>query len=74
MKQTGVDLGNIPITFNCSPERLKSQVSSAVSFLLRNTKPADRVRSGSMGQRASERGSEVSAAAFAGPLPAPTFI
>lgn len=74
MKKTGVDLSDIVLRISCPPGQLQAQVSSAVSFLLRNTKPADRVRSGSMGQRASERGSEVSAAAFAGPLPAPTFI
>lgn len=53
-----IDLSNIPITFNCSQERLKSQVSSAALFLLRNEKPADLVRDGSGSQRALERGSE----------------
>ena len=58
-----IDLDNIPITFNCSREQLKAQVSYAVTFLLRNTKPADLVRGSSGRQRVSERGSEGSGGA-----------
>ena len=58
-----IDLGNIPIAFNRSREQLKSQVSSAALFLLRNEKPADLVRDGSGSQRALERGSEGSSGA-----------
>jgi hypothetical protein len=54
-----IDLDNIPITFSCSREQLNAQVSYAVTFLLRNTKPADLVRGSSGRQRVSERGSEV---------------
>lgn len=58
-----IDLDNIPITFNCSRGQLKAQVSYAVTFLLRNTKPADLVRGSSGCQRVSERGSEGSGGA-----------
>lgn len=59
MKRASVDLSNITLKISCPPGQLQAQVADAVQLLLRNTKPADRVRSGSTGQRASERGSEV---------------
>lgn len=52
-----IDLDNIPISINCSPERLRTQISYAVSLLLGNEKPADQVP-GRSDQRVSERGSE----------------
>lgn len=59
MKQAGIDLSNIEITINCSPEQLKSQVTASALRLLCNKKPADLVPGSSNGQRASGRGLEV---------------
>ena len=52
-----IDLDNIPILISCSQEQFRSQVSHAVSHLLRNEKPADLVP-GRSDQRASKRRSE----------------
>lgn len=57
MKDMGIDLDNIKVTLKFPPEQLGRQIAGAVSYLLRNTKPADLVP-GRSDQRACERGSE----------------
>lgn len=58
MKSIGVDLSNIEITINCSPEQFKSQVTASALRLLCNKKPADLVCGNSGSQRVSRRRSE----------------